>query len=453
MKPSKTDIQQGLVQKAMRNQIEAHAIGVVPAIGAPTVGAPAVVLPVVGIPGLGSSSSATEIGAVVVREAVLYYLEILHSLGSTSSLLLRKPRNGSEKEVMRKKMGKGRRQNREPGNKIIKRLKKIKEGKREWQKKLNDSKKNKKVEEPDVLLKKKRRAKFPELGNIQSTAKNILQQVAPGEGLEVVKYLMVDDDVKVNLEVISPKYGGGLLKWKKGDEKDNNDKKYVEEIVKSEEELPQTLEVEKIEDEASQASTDQTTVVSVEEQTIEVVQTDIVISHQKNDVGKASQSKKSKEEVEQNKEEVAEGKDDDDRNSQNKLDPEQARKIFIYDSMVDAKITNVQMKKKKLSLGHQFIEDQISRILPKLSIWRDFADRSSPPTGSEVKDYDLNSKWTYRFGKYPIQPNGHDCGVYMLVFMDNLLRGIKFLDLIDSNQCCYTIAYDILRLGVKPEEI
>ncbi|KAF6158446.1 hypothetical protein GIB67_022043, partial [Kingdonia uniflora] len=58
-------------------------------------------------------------------------------------------------------------------------------------------------------------------------------QVAPGEGLEVVKNLMVDDDVKVNLEAISSEYGSGLLKWKKDDEKYDDDKKDVEEEVKS----------------------------------------------------------------------------------------------------------------------------------------------------------------------------------------------------------------------------
>ncbi|KAF6150869.1 hypothetical protein GIB67_020952 [Kingdonia uniflora] len=77
----------------------------------------------------------------------------------------------------------------------------------------------------------------------------------------------------------------------------------------------QTLEVEKTEDKTCQASTDQTTVVSVEEQTIEVTQTDVVISHQEEDVGEASQSKESKEEV-------VEGKDYNDGNSRNKPDPE-----------------------------------------------------------------------------------------------------------------------------------
>ncbi|KAF6158863.1 hypothetical protein GIB67_012506 [Kingdonia uniflora] len=134
MKPSETDMQQELVQEAMRNHIEAPAIGAAPEIKQPAVG-----IPVVGVPVIGSSSFATVIGAVVVRlEIVLYHLEILHSLACTSSLLLRKPRNASEKE-----------------------------------------------------------------------------QVAPREELEVIKDLMVDDDIEVerevNLKAISSEYGGDLL--------------------------------------------------------------------------------------------------------------------------------------------------------------------------------------------------------------------------------------------------
>ncbi|KAF6136692.1 hypothetical protein GIB67_018695 [Kingdonia uniflora] len=258
---------------------------------------------------------------------------------------------------------------------------------------------------------------------------NLLQRVAPGEILEVVNALMVDDDVEVGKEVnfnaISSEYGGDLLEWKKGEEKDNDDKKDVEEKVKSEEEKvqeyvypilqmeeskngdekvddvveeddleqptvvvyytgkkdaqhdnetmavaevaktdivffnqeevvgeayqasadqttavsieEQTLKVEKTEDEASQASTDQTTVVSVVKQTIEVAQTEVVLSHQEEDVGEASQTKVSKDEVEQNKEELFEGKDDDDGNLQNKPDPEQVIKQMVVDQTNDEK--------------------------------------------------------------------------------------------------------------------
>ncbi|KAF6156466.1 hypothetical protein GIB67_040574, partial [Kingdonia uniflora] len=63
---------------------------------------------------------------------------------------------------------------------------------------------------------------------------------------------------------------------------------------------------EEVVGETYQASADQATVVSVEEQTLE--------------------TKESKEEVKQNKEEVFEGKDVDDGNSQNKPDPEQVIK-------------------------------------------------------------------------------------------------------------------------------
>ncbi|KAF6161814.1 hypothetical protein GIB67_008575, partial [Kingdonia uniflora] len=76
---------------------------------------------------------------------------------------------------------------------------------------------------------------------------------------------------------------------------------------------------EEVVGETYKASADQTTVVSIEEQTLEVEKTK----------DEASQTKKSKEEVEHNKEEVFEGKDDDDGNSQNKPDPEQVINVYI----------------------------------------------------------------------------------------------------------------------------
>ncbi|KAF6164681.1 hypothetical protein GIB67_033897 [Kingdonia uniflora] len=246
----------------------------------------------------------------------------------------------------------------------------------------------------------------------------------------------------------------------------------------------QTLEVEKTEDEASQASAGQITVVFVEEQTIEVAQTEVVISHQKEDVVEASQTKESKDEVinmyikaliqyfdtqqrtRPDSERIVladifacqyigrafnvwtcnmsslEGVELKKKSIWEQISSMQwdrifsncihrgdlkvvnsklililwnindnhwvlcvvsfkARKICIDDSMVDSKITNAR-KKIKLSPGHELIEDQISTILPKMLIWRDFADSSRPPTGSEVNDYGLNSKWTTRFGKCPI---------------------------------------------------
>ncbi|KAF6142819.1 hypothetical protein GIB67_002683, partial [Kingdonia uniflora] len=490
-----------------------------PTIGAPAVGAPAAVVPVIG-----SSFSATEIGAVVVR--VCSQLE-----EHDNTLPLRDTTLLGHYQFST----------------------------------------------PEKTAKRKREQKKEEYGKRKKAELGIKKkQVAPGEILEVANALMVDDvevGREVNSNAISSEYDGDLLEWKKGEEKDNDVKKDVEEKVKSEEEVQElstifdatllfvylillfvtmvVAEVAKIDivffnqeevvGKTYQASANQTTAVSVEEQTLE--------------------TKESKEEVEQNKEDEFEGKDDDDGNSQNKPDPEQvidvyikaliqyfdtqhharpenerivltdifayqyigrafnvwtynmsspegvelkkksiweqitsmqwdrtfsnciyrgnlkvvnlelilipwnindshwvlcvvsckARKICIYDSMVDSKIANA--RKKKLSSGHRLIKDQISTILPKMLIWRDFAHRSRPPTGSEVKNYGLNPKWTTRFGKCPIQPNGNDGGVYMLVFMDNLLRGIKFLDLIDGNECRYTVANDILRLGIQPEEI
>ncbi|KAF6152741.1 hypothetical protein GIB67_021401 [Kingdonia uniflora] len=258
MKPSEIGMQQGLVQEAMKNQIEAPAIG-----AAPTISAPIVVAPAIGVPVIDSSSSASEIGAVVVR--VCSQLEehgkMLHNhgkmleqmsmstvedstlpLGDTPLLglyQLRKLQNANEKEIEEKKKGKG-----------------------EWQKKTNASKKNKKAEEADVPLMKKVKGtkkeaftdeQFDRVPLIQ--LKTLIPKI-PKKGLanrvpkkrQVVKDLMVDDDVevgrKVNFKAISSKYGGDLLEWKKGDEKDEDDTKDVEEKVKSEEEQPQVAEEE-----------------------------------------------------------------------------------------------------------------------------------------------------------------------------------------------------------------
>ncbi|KAF6174956.1 hypothetical protein GIB67_026444 [Kingdonia uniflora] len=161
-------------------------------------------------------------------------------------------------------------------------------------------------------------------------------------------------------------------KKKKGEEKDNDDKKDVEEKVKSEEEemeeskngdekvdgdekFDDVVEVEDSEQPTvvvyytekkdlqpknetmvvAEASVDQTTAVYVEEHTLEVAKIE----------DKASQTKKSKEEVKQNKEEVFEGKDDDDGNSQNKPDPEQ---LILMKSEVDV----------TLKMRHALIEEE-----------------------------------------------------------------------------------------------
>ncbi|KAF6176769.1 hypothetical protein GIB67_031580, partial [Kingdonia uniflora] len=153
--------------------------------------------------------------------------------------------------------------------------------------------------------------------DIQQELVQEAMQVTPGEGLEVVKDLMVDDDVEVrmevNLEAISSEYGGGLLEWKKGhkkdgeDEKDDDDddekdveekmeewkngdekvddvEKNGEEKAKSEEEQPLAAEEEDLE---------QPTVVTMV--AAEVAKTDIIFFNQEEVVGEAYQTKESKE--------------------------------------------------------------------------------------------------------------------------------------------------------------
>ncbi|KAF6143706.1 hypothetical protein GIB67_021716 [Kingdonia uniflora] len=289
--------------------------------------------------------------------------EVMYQFSTPEKTVKRKQKGGNEKED-------GKRKKAEP---------RTKKCKGEWQKKAEEAdvpnKKKKKTLISKIPKKglanrvpRKRRVEFLELENIQSIAKNLLQQVLPREGLEVVNDLMVDDDDEVGREVnfkaISYEYGGDLLEWKKGDEKDNDEKKDVEEKVKSEEQQPQVAKEEDSEPptvvtmavvevaktdivffnqeevigEAYQASVDQTTIVFVKEQTLEVKKTKDEASHASADQTtvvsveeQTIESKKSKEEVEQNKEEVVEGKDDDDGNLQNKPDPEQVINEMVVD--------------------------------------------------------------------------------------------------------------------------
>ncbi|KAF6142449.1 hypothetical protein GIB67_039413 [Kingdonia uniflora] len=188
MMPSETDMQQDLVQEAMKYQIKVFAIGVALTIGVPTIS---------------SSSSATEIRDIVVR--VCSQLEghgkmlerILMSIVGDSTLPL-----GDTLLLWHYQFSTPE-----------------KTAKRKREQKKEEDRKRKKAE---PRIKK---------------AKNLLQQVTPGEMLEVANALMVDDDVEVGRE------------WKKGEEKDNNDKKDVEEKVKSEEEEVQEMEESKNGDE------------------------------------------------------------------------------------------------------------------------------------------------------------------------------------------------------------
>ncbi|KAF6143779.1 hypothetical protein GIB67_016700 [Kingdonia uniflora] len=218
------------------------------AIEAPVIEPPAVSAPVVGTPTIGSSSSATEIGAVVVRVCsqleehgkMLLKLDdhgkILHNHGKMLERISMSTVGGSTLPLGDTPLL-GQYQFSTPENTV---KRKRKRGKGEWQKKSNANKKNKKAEEADVPLKKKVEGMKKEA----FIDEQLDHQVASGEGLEVVYDLMVDNDVEVNLEAISSEYGDGLLKWKKGDEKDNDDKKDAKENVKYEEEQPQVAEEE-----------------------------------------------------------------------------------------------------------------------------------------------------------------------------------------------------------------
>ncbi|KAF6135436.1 hypothetical protein GIB67_027310 [Kingdonia uniflora] len=263
----------------LRYQIEVPAIGAAPTISAPVVGAPAI----------GSSSFATEIRAVVVR--VCSQLEehgkillkfddhgkILYNhgkmlkrismstVGDSTLPLGDTPLLGQYQFSTPKKTVKHKREggNKKEDGKRKKAEPRIKKGKGEW---------HKKVEEADMPNKKK---KVEGLTKEAFTDDQFDHQVAPGEGLEVVYDLMVDDDVEVGREVnfktIWSEYGGDLLEASVNQTT----------AVSVEEQTPESIYL--------QASTDQITVVSVEEQTIEVVQTEEVISHQEEDVSEASQ--------------------------------------------------------------------------------------------------------------------------------------------------------------------
>ncbi|KAF6166332.1 hypothetical protein GIB67_015878, partial [Kingdonia uniflora] len=227
IKPSETDMQQCLVQKAMRNQIEA----------------PAVVIPAVGAPVIGSSSSATEIGAVVVKK------------------------KGEKKD--------------------------------------NDDKKD--VEENVKFEEEKPQV----VGEEDSEPPTVVVYYNGKKDVQHANETMVVAEVgKTDIVFFNQEEVDGEVYQASADQTT---------VVSIEE---QTLEIKKTKDKASQASADQTAVVFVEEQTIEVAQTDVAISHQEEDVGEASQSKESKEEV-------AEGKEDDNRNSHNKSNPEQVIDVYI----------------------------------------------------------------------------------------------------------------------------
>ncbi|KAF6146378.1 hypothetical protein GIB67_020472 [Kingdonia uniflora] len=335
-----------------------------PAIGAPTVGASAVVAPTIG-----SSSSATEIRAVVVRvcSRLEEYGKMLHNHGKMLERILMStvgdstlplgdtPLLGQYEFSTPEKTAKCKRDggNEKEDGKRKKAEPRIMKGKGEWQKKAKEAdmpNKKKKVEVPKkeaftdeqfdlvpLIPLKCLISKIPKKC-LANRVPRKRQQVAPGEILEVENALMVDDDVEVgreeNFNAISSEYGVYPLKWKKGEEKNNDDKKDVEEKVKSEEEEMEKSKNgdEKVDDVADKEYSEQPTVVTMV--VAEVARTDIVFFNEVEVVGKtyptsadqitavsieeqtlevekieddASQTKESKEEEEHNKEEVFEG--------------------------------------------------------------------------------------------------------------------------------------------------
>ncbi|KAF6149117.1 hypothetical protein GIB67_000895 [Kingdonia uniflora] len=332
----------------------------------------------------------------------------------------RKGERGNEKEDGKRKKAEPRTWQRDLQQKN-QNIEEKKKGKGKRQNKTNANKKNKKAEEADVPLKKK---------------ENLLQQVAHGEGLEVVKDLMVDDDVEVgrevNLKATSSEYGGDLLEWKKckidGEEKAEDDK-----------EQPQVADEEKVQE----ASTDQTTVVYVEEQIMEVAKTEDEASQSVYLQASAEQTAAIS--VEEQTTEVA------------KTEDEASQVIDVYikslNQYFDAQ-HRARQDKEKIVLADVFACQYIGR---------DFNVRTCNMSSPESVEFKKKSIWEQitsmqwdctvsnciHQGDLKV-PNGYDCGVYVLVFMDNILKGMKFLDLIDGDEYRYTIGYDILRLKVEP---
>ncbi|KAF6158526.1 hypothetical protein GIB67_040040 [Kingdonia uniflora] len=210
---------------------------------------------------------------------------------------------------------------------------------------------------------------------------NLIQQVAPRERLEVVKDLIVEDEVeaerKVNMEAISSEYGGDLLEWKMGDEKDDEDEK--DDSDKKDVE-------EKMED-----SEQQTLVVYYDgkkaNETMEA-KIDVVLFYQEEVVGKAYQNSTNQITIvsveEQSKVEVIEGKNDDDGISQKKPNP---MKFVLIESEVDITLkkrhtlTDEDINNRTFSLVcqmnllHAHLDELLSGVLFEYFIQRPISHR------------------------------------------------------------------------------
>ncbi|KAF6169964.1 hypothetical protein GIB67_034356 [Kingdonia uniflora] len=340
----------------LRNHIEAPVIGIAPAIGVvPAIGIAPTIEPLVvgalavGAPTIGSSSSATEIGSVV--DKVYSQLEVhgkmlqIHGkmlkrilmftvrestlpLGDGTLLL------GQYQFSTPKKTAKRKREEEE--KKKVKGQREKAEEEHGEKCKFNANKKNKKAEEADVPLKKKvEGTKIKDLTDEQLDHVPLIQfktlipkipkkgLVMPREKLEVVKDLMVNDDVEVkkevNLEAISSKYCGSLL---------------------------------------------ETMVVA------EVAKTDIAFFNQEEVIGEAYQTKESKKEVKQSKEEAVKGNDDDDDgNSQKKPNPV---KFVLMESEGDVTL------KKRHTLTDEDINDKAFSLACQMNLLHAHIDEFLP---------------------------------------------------------------------------
>ncbi|KAF6171990.1 hypothetical protein GIB67_029408 [Kingdonia uniflora] len=370
-------------------------------IDAPAIEPPAVGVPVVSTPIIGSSSTATKIGAVVVRShGKMLEGNSMSSVRDSTLPLGDTPLLGQYQFSTPDKTAKYKRE--EEGNeKEDGKRKKVepRTWQRDLQQKINRLKRRKRISKKGLAnrVSRKRQAKFSEV--VQSTAENLLQQVAHGEGLEVVKYLVVDDYVEVrmevNLETISSEYGGGLLK--KGDKKDDEDEKDVEKKVKFVEKVqPQVTKGEEVQEMEESKNGDEK-VDDVEKDGEGVAKTDIVFFNQEEVIGEAYQTKESKDELEQSKEEkdideasqtkeskkeVVEGKDDDDGNSLKKPDPAQVIDMYSKD-LIQYFDTQHRTRpdKEKIVLADVFACQYIGKAF---NVW--ISNMSSP------KDVELKKK-------------------------------------------------------------
>ncbi|KAF6140593.1 hypothetical protein GIB67_013886 [Kingdonia uniflora] len=198
---------------------------------------------------------------------------------------------------------------------------------------------------------------------------------------------MVDDDVKVGREVnfntMSSEYGGDLLenfhlfrclcsfyllymKWKKGEENDNDDKKDVEEKVKSEEEKVQVMEEsnngdEKVDDVVEEVDSEQPTVVVYytgkkdvqhDNKTMvvaEVAKTDIVFFNQKEVVGEAYQASANQTTDVYVKEQTLEAEKTEDEASQASTD--QIINVSVVEQTIEVAQTEVVVSYQEEDVG------------------------------------------------------------------------------------------------------